>query len=84
MDRAAGLRTRLSLPAISQIGIVARDMREAVDYYSTHFGIGPFTVYESAPDKYWFRGKPSHMKLRQGKAMLGGVEIELIQPLEGE
>ena len=84
MDRAAGLKTKLGLPPISQIGVVVRDMQKAVEYYSGHFGIGPFTVYDSVPDKYWFRGKPSHMKLRQGKAMLGGIELELIQPLEGE
>ena len=45
------------------------------------FGLGPLTVYDSTPDKYWFKGKPSHMRLHQGKAMLGGIELELVQPL---
>jgi catechol 2,3-dioxygenase-like lactoylglutathione lyase family enzyme len=84
MDRATVLKTKLSLPAISQIGIVVRDMQKAVEYYQGVFGLGPWTVYDSTPDKYWFKGKPSHMKLRQGKAMLGGIELELVQPLEGE
>ncbi len=84
MDSAEGLRTKLKLPPISQIGIVTRDMHKAVEYYETLFGLGPWTVYDSTPDKYWYRGKPSHMRLRQGKAMLGGIELELVQPLEGE
>ncbi len=84
MDGGDVLKGKLGLPAISQIGVVVRNMQKAVGYYSERFGIGPFTVYDSVPDKYWFRGKPSYMKLRQGKAILGGIELELIQPLEGE
>ncbi len=84
MGREDALRSRLGLPPISQIGIVVRDMGKAVEYYEGFFGLGPWTVYDSTPDRYWYRGKPSHMKLRQGKAMLGGIELELVQPLEGE
>ena len=72
MEASAALRAKLGLPPISQIGIVVRDMTRAVAFY------------ESTPDKYWFKGTPSHMRLRQGKAMLGGIELELVQPLEGE
>lgn len=78
------LRTKLALPPLSQLGIVVRDMARAVAFYEGKLGLGPWTVYESTPDKYWYRGKPSHMRLRQGKAMLGGIELELVQPLEGE
>ncbi len=84
MEHAAALRKKLHLPEISQIGVVVRDMGKAVEYYEGIFGLGPFTVYDSTPDKYWFRGRPAHMQLRQGKAMLGRIELELIQPLEGE
>jgi methylmalonyl-CoA/ethylmalonyl-CoA epimerase len=84
MERAEEFRATLGLPPISQIGIVVRDMHKAVAHYQSVFGLGPWTVYDSTPDKYWFKGKPSHMRLRQGKAMLGGIELELVQPLEGE
>jgi 4-hydroxyphenylpyruvate dioxygenase-like putative hemolysin len=84
VELGAQLRKKLALPPISQIGIVVRDMRQAVGFYEGTFGLGPWTVYDSTPDKYWFRGKPSHMRLRQGKAMLGAIELELVQPLEGE
>jgi catechol 2,3-dioxygenase-like lactoylglutathione lyase family enzyme len=84
MEHGAALRSKLGLPPISQIGIVVRDMQRAVEFYEGAFGLGPWTVYESTPDKYWFKGTLSHMRLRQGKAMLGGIELELVQPLEGE
>ena len=78
------LKSKLKLPPVSQIGVIVKDMRATVEYYSRQFGIGPFNVYESSPDHYWFKNKPSYVKLRQGKAMLGDIELELIQPLEGE
>ena len=84
MERAEEFREKLGLPPISQIGIVVRNMQQAVEHYQNIFGLGPWTVYDSTPDKYWFKGKSSHMRLRQGKAMLGGIELELVQPLEGE
>ena len=84
MHSAEGLGTKLKLPPISQIGIVTRDAHKTVECYQALFGLGPWTVYDSTPDMYWFKGKPSHMRLRQGKAMLGGIELELVQPLEGE
>lgn len=84
MEPREDLRAKLGLPPISQLGIVVRDMARAVAFYEGRLGLGPWTVYESTPDRYWFKGKPSHMRLRQGKAMLGGIELELVQPLEGE
>jgi methylmalonyl-CoA/ethylmalonyl-CoA epimerase len=73
----------MKLPPVSQIGVVVKDMDKAVEYYSSVFGIGPFTVYEFTPDKHWFMEKPSYLKLLMGKAMLGKIELELIRPLEG-
>jgi len=78
------LKTILSLPPVSQIGVVVREIERAVSYFSSIFGIGPFTVYDWSPDKHWVREEPSHLKLRMGKTMWGNVELELIQPLEGK
>jgi methylmalonyl-CoA/ethylmalonyl-CoA epimerase len=77
------LKSRLRLPPVSQIGVVVRDTEKAVRYYDSIFGIGPFTVYEWAPDKHWIMEEPSPLKLRMGKAQWGDVELELIQVLEG-
>ena len=46
------LKTILSLPPVSQIGVVGREMEEAVSYFSSVFGIGPFTVYDSDPKSH--------------------------------
>src|SRR4030042_4647618 len=83
MTKTEELKQKLGLPPVGQIGMVVKDMHKAVEYYSSIFGIGPFTVYEFVPEKHWFMEEPSHLKLGMGKAMLGDVELELIQPIEG-
>lgn len=76
--------TAIGLPPLSQIGVVVKDVDRAVEYYSSAFGLGPFTTYEFMPEKHWYMEEPSPLKLRMGKAVWGSIEWELIQPLEGE
>jgi methylmalonyl-CoA/ethylmalonyl-CoA epimerase len=77
------LKSQLQLPAISQIGFVVSDADRMAEDYSSVFGVGPWTVYDFAPDKHWFREELSPLKLRMAKAMLGDIELVLSQPLEG-
>jgi catechol 2,3-dioxygenase-like lactoylglutathione lyase family enzyme len=77
------LKDRLTLPPISQIGVVVKDVEKTAAFYSSAFGIGPFTVYEWSPDRHWNDEKPSYLRLRMAKVMWDNVELELIEPLEG-
>ncbi len=36
----------VKLPPVEQIGIVVKDMDQAIDYYSSTFGWGPFHVMD--------------------------------------
>jgi len=70
-----------------QIGIVVKDLARATQLLTDLFGIGPFRFIEwpNRPDaKYFFRGKEEQIKIRQAFAQVGPLELELIQPLEGE
>lgn len=78
------LTAKLGLPPVSQIGVVVRDVRKTADYYSSLFGIGPFTIYEFVPEKHWYMEELTYSKIMMGKAMWGNLELELIQPLEGK
>jgi hypothetical protein len=84
MTGVEALARKFMLPPVSQIGVVVRDVDRTAEFYSSNFGIGPFTIYEFSPDHYWHHEKPAHMRQKQGKAMLGSIELELVQPLEGE
>ena len=79
----SGLARALGLPGVSQVGIVVRDAQKSADFYSAKLGLGPFTLYEFAPDKHWYREQPSPLRLKMAKAMWGPVEMEFIQPLAG-
>lgn len=78
------VRQTLGLPPLSQVGVVVRDVQRSADLLQTMLGLGPFTVYEFTPDRQWLRGIPGSITLRQGKVMMGAIELELMQPLAGE
>jgi catechol 2,3-dioxygenase-like lactoylglutathione lyase family enzyme len=70
-----------------QIGIVVRDLERTTQMLGDLFGIGPFHFIEwpNRPDsKYFFRGQEEQIKIRQAFVQVGSLELELIQPMEGE
>jgi len=79
--------SELKLERIVQIGIVVPDLDKTTRLLSSLFGIGPFrsVVWPNRPEsKYEYRHVEEHILISQAFVQLGQVEIELIQPLEGE
>jgi len=72
-----------------QIGVVVRDLDKATAALTEIFGIGPFRTIEWPPadradiERYYY-GEPGEFSARMAFTELGPVELELIQPLEGE
>ena len=85
MSQIEQLKNELALPPVCQIGVAVRDVSKTAEVYSTLFGVGPFNVYEATIHPYWYRDdkEPSTWRVKQGKAMMGNVELELMQHLEG-
>jgi methylmalonyl-CoA/ethylmalonyl-CoA epimerase len=83
MSELEDLRDKLCLPAVSQIGIVVRSVEKTISYYESMLGIGPFSQYEWSPDKHWHGDELSFIKFKMGKVTWHGIELELIEPLEG-
>ncbi len=70
-----------------QVGIVVRDLDRTTRLLTELFGIGPFRFIEwpNRPDsKYWYKGEEQPIKLRQAFVQVGNLELEFIQPVEGE
>ena len=72
-----------------QIGVVVRDLDRAIAFLSDVLGIGPFrTITWPPPDRTdiqrTYHGEPGDFSARMAFAELGSIELELIQPLEGE
>ena len=76
--------TEAPFSKVIQIGIVIRDMDKTIERL-TSLGMGPFEDMALPPDREeWFRDKRMYADFRICKAMIGDVEIELIQPLDGD
>lgn len=72
-----------------QIGVVVADLDKATGNLTEIFGIGPFRVIDWPPEgrtdiKKFYHGEPGNFTARMAFAELGPVELELIQPLEGQ
>ena len=69
---------------LTQIGIVVKDMDATIKKLAS-FGIGPFE-HRSIPAeaKEWYRDKPLNASFKIAAANVGGVELEFIQPIQGE
>lgn len=74
----------MALPPVEQIGIVVKDLDQAITFYERAFGWGPFQIMESPMKGVIFRGKSTDCRIRIATCRSGDIEIELLQILEGE
>lgn len=69
---------------ITQVGVVVRDV-EKVAGRLAELGIGPFDTMKLPPDRQeFFRGKPALADAKIMGVRIGGVQLELIEPLAPE
>jgi methylmalonyl-CoA/ethylmalonyl-CoA epimerase len=79
------METTFRLPQIYQLGYVVADVEKAAKHYESAFGIGPFTEPFIVPmKKAVFMGRTVSTKIKTVFAKSGDLQIELIQPLDGE
>lgn len=65
---------------LEQIGLVVRDMGEAVERFSL-LGFGPFSPKTLPPGvKEWVKGRAGRADVKVMATMVGNVELELCQP----
>jgi methylmalonyl-CoA/ethylmalonyl-CoA epimerase len=72
-----------------QIGVVVADLDKAISNLTEIFGIGPFRVINWPPEgrtdiKKFYYGEPGNFTARLAFAEMGQIELEIVQPLEGE
>ncbi len=74
----------VGLPPVEQIGIVVRNVDQAVEFFTSVFGWGPFQIRESEMKGFTYDGRRGDCRLKMAFARSGDIEIELIEVLEGE
>ena len=78
---------RLKVKDINRVSIVVRDVDRTVENYWNILGIGPWGIYEWGEPLVYertYHGKPARGREKVAIANVGGVHLELCQPLAGE
>jgi methylmalonyl-CoA/ethylmalonyl-CoA epimerase len=84
MDNTSkGLLKKLRLPEVRQVGIVVKDLDDAVAYYSK-LGIRPWFQASFSDEEHIYRGKKAEYDVDIALAFSGQMQFELICPKEGD
>ena len=69
---------------IDQVCLVVRDLEKTVDRLRDLMNLGPFQFKETDRPDAVVHGKRTHVRARRAYTQAGPVELELIEPGEGE
>jgi catechol 2,3-dioxygenase-like lactoylglutathione lyase family enzyme len=78
---------KIKVPTIRQVAIVCKDLQMVAKNYWEILGIGPWAFHEwEAPMVYerTYHGRPAWARERIAMAQVGAVQLELVQPVEGD
>jgi 4-hydroxyphenylpyruvate dioxygenase-like putative hemolysin len=70
---------------ILQVGLVVKNLEESMKKYWDIYGIGPWMIYTFDPSKVksmTVRGKPVDYAMKVGFCFVGGLQWEIIEPLD--
>jgi catechol 2,3-dioxygenase-like lactoylglutathione lyase family enzyme len=82
----AGTSFRLPIAKIDQVCVVTPDLRRSMESYRASLGIEPWRILTFGSEtvrELNYRGKPATYRMLVALAQLGGLQYELIQPLQG-
>lgn len=71
---------------ISQVAVVVKDLNRTIQNYWKMLGLGPWSIYTFAPPaltEMVIRGKPVEYSMKLAETTVGGVIIEVVEPLKG-
>ena len=77
---------KIKVKGINQIALVVKDLQRTVENYWSILGIGPWQISMlEAPVvcNRTYYGKPAWAKEKMALAQVGGVQLEILEPIEG-
>ncbi|MDO8490623.1 MAG: VOC family protein, partial [Dehalococcoidia bacterium] len=83
----AQMHHAIEIPQLEQVGLVVKDLQKSMESMWNSFGIGPWSVYvypASSLREMTYRGQKGRFGMQVARAKRGAMEMELIQPTEGE
>ena len=72
--------------AIGQVGLVVKNLDEALEHYWHILGIGPWSIYKTgAPPLHCvYHGQPAQYQIKLATTRSGPLQMELIEYLSGD
>jgi len=77
----------VEVPELSQVGLVVEDLEDGMDRWGAMLGLEPWRVMRFEPpglSEATYQGEEREMSFRLAVAEAGPMDVELIEPLEGE
>jgi len=77
----------IKVSELYQACVVVHDLEQSIKRYQSTLGIGPWQIIDidsSDLEEVTYHGRPAHHKFRAALTMAGPLQLELIQPVEGE
>jgi methylmalonyl-CoA/ethylmalonyl-CoA epimerase len=78
------LKEILGVNEVNQVGIVVKDLERAMKNYADFFGITFPKVFIPEYFNKMYRGEPSDFRIKIAVGMMGNLQMELIQVLQGK
>jgi len=77
---------KIKVKGISQIALVVKDLQRTAEDYWSILGIGPWDIsmLEAPKVDRTYHGKPAWAREKMGLVQVGGVQLELLEPVEGD
>ena len=78
---------KVKVSQINQVAIAVKDLQMVAENYWNILGIGPWEIYdweEPLVHDRTYHGRPAWAREKLAKARAGEVELELVQPVEGD
>jgi len=69
---------------IVQVALVVRNLEDTIQKLRSLWKVGPFEIRESDNPGGIVHGRKAHIKARLAFAKAGPIDLELIEPVEGE
>lgn len=79
-------RAKIEFEEISQVAVVVNDLKKTIENYWHMLGLGPWEIYICAPPELkemTIRGKSVNYSMKFAETTIGGVILEVIEPMEG-
>ena len=77
---------KVKVKDIKQVSLVVKDVLRTAENYWNILGIGPWDIYELHPpvlSEVTYHGKPVQVSMKLAVAMVGRVQLGLIEPVSG-